>query len=100
MTEWEVVGVIVVLIGMISTVVGYVNSSNKRWNEFNKNLVENTLTLRQIQDYLSRYEIETNKRFDKHEERLDQQDKRLDNHDKQFILLENRIQIPMNGDKQ
>lgn len=95
-TEWEVVGVIVVLIGLISTVVGFVNSSNKRWAEFNKNLVENTLTLRQIQDYLNRYEAETNKRFDKHEARMNKQDERLDNHDKKFIVLESKIQIPTN----
>ena len=98
MTEWGVVGVIVVLIGLISTVVGFVNSSNKRWTEFNKNLVENTLTLRQIQEYLNRYESESRERFDKHEQRMDAQDKRLDNHDKQFIVLENKIKIPTNGD--
>lgn len=102
MTEWEVVGVIVVLIGLISTVVGFVNSSNKRWTEFNKNLVENTITLRQIQDYLNHYESESKERFDKHEQRMDEQDRRLDNHDKQFIVienaLENKIKIPTSGD--
>lgn len=93
MTEWEVVGVIVVLLGLVTTVVGFVNSNNKRWEEFNKNLVENTLTLRQIQEYLNHYEVETNKRFDRHEERMDRQDERLDQHHEHIILLENKVKI-------
>lgn len=89
--EWTVVSVIVVLVGLISTVVAGVNSSNKRWTEFNTNLVENTITLKKIQEYLNKLENETTKRFEKHEQRMNRHEERLDDHHEKIIQIVNKI---------
>ena len=81
MDEWRVVEVIIALIGFIGVFAAYINSSNKRWEEVNRNITENTLTLRQLQNYLTRLETEFNQKLEKHEEHFDQVDKVLDDHE-------------------
>ena len=81
MTNWNVVEVFVTLIGFIGVFVAWNNSSNKRWEEVNKNITENTLTLRQLQSYLNRLENEFNRKLEKHEEHFKQVDDVLDDHE-------------------
>lgn len=90
-TEWEVVGVIVVLMGMAGTVVSWTNGSNKKWNEFNRNLAENTATLKELRDHLNWIEGDINKRLERHEERMDKQDLRLDDHREKIFRLESTM---------
>ena len=81
MNEWRIVEVLIALVGFIAIFAGWINSNNKRWEEINRNITENTLTLRQLQNYLNRLETEFNQKLEKHEEHFDQVDKVLDNHE-------------------
>lgn len=87
-TEWSVVGVIVVLMGMAGTIVTWTNSSNKKWDEVNRNLIKNTETLESLQKYLNRVEADLNKRLDRQDKRIDKQEERLDQHRERIIKLE------------
>lgn len=91
LTEWGVVGVIVVLMGMAGTVVTWTNASNKKWDEVNRNLIKNTETLESLQKYLNRVEADLNKRLDRQEKRIDKQDERLNDHRERIIRLESTV---------
>ena len=81
MTDYRVVEIIIALVGFIAVFAAWINSSNKRWEEVNRNITENTMTLRQLQNYLNRFENEFNRKLEKHEEHFDQVDKVLDDHE-------------------
>ena len=81
MTDYRVVEIIIALVGFIAVFAAWINSSNKRWEEVNRNITENTMTLRQLQNYLNRLEDEFNRKLEKHEEHFDQVDKVLDDHE-------------------
>ena len=81
MTDYRVVEIIIALVGFIAVFAAWINSSNKRWEEVNRNITENTMTLRQLQNYLNRLENEFNRKLEKHEEHFDQVDKVLDDHE-------------------
>lgn len=74
---------------------------NERYNEINQkfqeimadfqaNLLENTLTTRNLREYLERLETETKKKLDEHE-------KRLDEHSEAIIKLSSYKDIKING---
>ena len=81
MTDYRVVEIIIALVEFIAVFAAWINSSNKRWEEVNRNITENTMTLRQLQNYLNRLENEFNRKLEKHEEHFDQVDKVLDDHE-------------------
>lgn len=80
-TDYRVVEIIIALVGFIAVFAAWINSSNKRWEEVNRNITENTMTLRQLQNYLNRLENEFNRKLEKHEEHFEQVDKVLDDHE-------------------
>lgn len=88
MTEWDVVLVIIALVGLVSSVVAYNNSQRRQWLEVKENLIENTSTLRELQNYLARLEADIEKRLEKHENRMEKMDATLDNHGERIVKLE------------
>jgi len=81
MTEWAVVGVIVVLVGLLSSVI-------KPLLSLNKSIVTLTLTMAELQKSFDRFNGENADSHKRPWAKNDEQDKRLDDHERRIIHIE------------
>lgn len=99
LTEWGVVGVIVVLVGLAGTVVTWTNASNKKWaelqsdfnehwSEVSKNLAENTLAIKELRFYLDKVESDIERRLKWHESVLNKHEEVLGEHRERITKIE------------
>ena len=85
MTEWSVVGVIVVLVGLFFAIYTPISKNTK---ENTKAMTELTVTMRVIGEKLSKFDednTESHRRIWKHN---DHQDDRLNNHETRLRIIE------------
>lgn len=93
MTEWSIVEVIVVLIGLFVTVGKPMVNNTKAMTELNCSLKQLTDQQKETQDELEEFKdknTESHRRLWKHNE---QQDAKLNEHDKEIMLLKQQQQI-------
>lgn len=101
LTEWGVVGVIVVLVGLAGTIVKWTNDSNKKWadlqeryndhwSELSRNLAENTLAINELRFYLDKVENDLERRLSWHEGVLNKHEEILGDHRERISKIEAR----------
>lgn len=95
-SQFELIGALVIGLGVLIVFVKYFidfsDGRNKLFSEMKQNLLENTLMLKSLKEYLKRVETETKAKLDEHE-------KRLDEHSEAIIKLNSFKDIQINGDK-
>lgn len=96
LSQVEFLGSLVVALGVLIVFIKYFldwnNSKNDLYTDIKQNLLENTIALRSLQDYLSKLESETKEKLAEHE-------KRLDEHSEAIIKLNSFKDIQINGGK-
>lgn len=93
-SQYELIGALVIGLGVLIVFLKYFldwnNSKNSLFTEIKENLLENTLTLQSLKEYLVRVETETKEKLAEHE-------KRLDEHSEAIIKLNSFKDIQING---
>lgn len=103
LTEWGVVGVIVVLVGLAGTIITWTNASNKKWTDLqtefsehwsdvSKNLAENTQAIKELRFYLDKVESDLERRLTWHENVLNKHEDSLRDHGEKIAQLETRYE--------
>lgn len=85
MTEWSVVGVIVVLVGLFFAIYTPISKSTK---ENTKAMTELTVTMRVIGDKLSKFDEDNSKSHKKIWDHNDHQDQILNDHETRLQIIE------------
>ena len=85
MTEWSVVGVIVVLVGLFFAIYTPISKSTK---ENTKAMTELTVTMRVIGDKLSKFDEDNSKSHKRIWDHNDHQDQILNDHETRLQIIE------------
>lgn len=85
MTEWSVVGVIVVLVGLFFAIYTPISKNTK---ENTKAMTELTVTMRIIGDQLSKFDEDNSKSHRRIWEHNDYQDNMLNDHETRLQIIE------------
>lgn len=99
LTEWGVVGVVVVLVGLAGTIIKWTNDSNRKWmdlqsefsehwSDLTKNLAENTLAIKELRFYLSKVQEDLERRLSWHEDVLNRHEEILGDHRERISKIE------------
>lgn len=86
MTEWAVVGVIVVLVGLVASIV-------KPMLILNTTITTLTSQVQQLAESRSAFEEKSRRSHDKLHGRIDEADDRLDDHERRITKLETKDQL-------
>lgn len=87
MTEWSVVGVIVVLVGLFFTIYTPISKNTKENTEA---MTELTVTMRVIGDQLSKFDEDNSKSHKRIWEHNEHQDSILNDHETRLQIIEKK----------
>ncbi len=93
MTEWGVVGVIVVLIGIVGSVLAFAERVNKPVKELTTTAATLTVEIKSLNKRLEKLDCDNEKEHNALWDKAEEHEKILVDHDKRITVLEHDMEI-------